>query len=126
MKKELIFILIITAIISSSCYYDKEELLYPVLANSCDTTDVGYAKSITPILSNLCLQCHGNSNAAVNGANIKLEDYSDVKTYVDNGKLYGSISHGAGYSAMPKGAAKFDDCKIKLFNLWIENGAENN
>ena len=33
---------------------------------------------------------------------------------------------GAGYSEMPKGAAKFDDCKIKLFNLWIENGAENN
>ena len=111
---------------ASACYYDNEEFLYPQVNNTCDTTNITFSKSIVPILANNCLSCHSNASAAGLGANVKLENYADVKVYADNHKLFGSINQSAGFFAMPLGSPKLDDCKIKTVRLWINAGAPNN
>jgi len=109
-----------------SCYYDNEEFLYPKLSNSCDTTGVTFSSSVQPVLQQYCYTCHSNGSAASFGGNIKLEDYADVKISADNGKLYGSVAHLPGYSAMPKGGAKIDDCNISIIKTWIDSGSPDN
>jgi len=119
----LILIVIIGA---TSCYYDSEEYLFPQLNSQCDTLNITYSGSIVPLLDNHCLSCHSNSAAAAFGGNIRLEDYADVRARVDDQRLLGSITHEAGYSPMPVGASKLDDCKIAIFRIWIISGAPNN
>lgn len=117
-------LVILTAILLSTCYYDSEEYLYPRVNNTCDTTQVTFAHGVKPILQNSCFSCHSNATSAF-GNNIRLEDYADVKSLADNGSLLGSISHSGGYAAMPQGSAKLEDCKITIVRKWIEAGASN-
>ena len=124
--RKIIAVTIIIFTVFQACYYDKEEVLYPELSSACDTLNVTYADNISSVISLRCLSCHSNASADAYGSGIKLEDYADVKTYVDNDKLLGSIQHASGFSAMPKGANKMDDCKIKQFEIWINSGANNN
>jgi hypothetical protein len=44
----------------------------------------------------------------------------------DNGKLFGSISHVSGYSAMPKNGNQLTDCQISMVKIWIYQGAPEN
>lgn len=125
MKANLILALLIIVGVSS-CYYDNSEELYPELQSGCDTTSVTYSTTIAPMLSSYCLGCHSNASANSFGGGIKLENYSDVKTYVDNGKLVGAIKHLSGYSPMPKNAGKLSDCKISQLDIWVNRGAANN
>ncbi|MEI9958733.1 MAG: hypothetical protein WDM90_21030 [Ferruginibacter sp.] len=106
---------------SNSCYYDKAELLYP--PNTCDTTTVTYSGSIVPILAANCTGCHGGS---VPAGTIDLNTYINVKAQVDNGKLWGAVSHTAGYKPMPKNSDKLSDCNLNKIKLWILAGAPNN
>jgi hypothetical protein len=123
--KNLIIVIPVIAF-AWSCYYDNEEFLYPKLSNSCDTIDVTFSSAVKPVLQQYCFTCHSNSNAAPFGGNIKLEDYADVKISADNGKLYGTVAHLPGYSAMPKGGSKLDDCDISMIKSWIDSGAPDN
>jgi hypothetical protein len=113
-------------LIVSGCYYNSEEFLYPEINNQCDTSDITFTGSVSPVLSQYCFSCHSNTTAAAYGGNIKLEDYVDVKTYADNGRLLGAIQHSPGYSAMPRGAGKLSDCTIKTIRIWTEDGTPNN
>ena len=119
------FSLIFIFLISHSCYYDSEEYLYPKLSNTCDTTDVTFSSSVKPILQQYCYICHSNSNSVLGGG-IKLEDYADVKTLADNGRLYGSVAHLSGYSPMPQGGSILDDCNLNIIKTWIDSGSANN
>lgn len=118
--------LTIVIILAWSCYYDNEEFLYPKLSSSCDTANVTFSSSVKPVLQQYCFTCHSNSSAASFGGNIKLEDYADVKNSADNGKLYGSVAHLPGYSQMPKGGSKIDDCNISIIKTWIDSGSPDN
>ncbi len=120
-----LFLILMTLLITG-CYYDSEEYLFPEVNSACDTTNVTYSGSIQPVLEQYCYQCHDNANAPSFGSNIKLEDYSDVAVHVNDGSLYGSIAHQSGYSPMPRGGGKLDECTIKLFDIWIEAGSPNN
>lgn len=113
-------------IIAASCYYDSEEYLYGKPGAACDTSNITYSGGVKPILDTYCLSCHNNSSAASLGGNIKLGDYASVYVQANNKSLYGAISHAGGYSAMPKGAAKMDDCKILVIKKWIDAGMLNN
>lgn len=113
-------------IIFHSCYYDSEEYLFPDINSSCDTLDITYNSTVQPVLQSYCYSCHNNSNANALGGGIKLEDYNDVKIVADNDRLLGTISHEAGYSPMPKGGSKLDDCTISQIELWVNSGAPNN
>ncbi len=106
--------------IISSCYYDKEELLYG--ANLCDTSAVKYSVQIISILNSSCISCHGGT--AANGGGIKLGTYNDVKVYATNGSLLNAVTRTN--NPMPKGAPRLADCRIAELRTWIRNGAPNN
>ena len=106
----------------SSCYYDKEALLYGTSA--CDTTNIKFSVQISGTLSANCLSCH--SGNAASGAGIQLGTYDAVKVQALNGKLMGVVSQSPGFSPMPKGGAKLPDCRIAEIRTWIRNGMPNN
>ncbi len=116
-------ILIFTAIILQSCVYNKEDILYP---EPEPDTIISYSKTVSEIILNNCLSCHSNADANNSGAGIKLEDYSDLKIIVDNGKLLGAIKHETGFASMPLGNDKLDDNKISQIEQWINEDAKNN
>jgi hypothetical protein len=120
MKTKFLILSAIGVSIISGCYYDKEDLLY---GGACDTGNVSYTQTVTGILKNYgCLNCH--SGGSPSGA-INLETYANVKATVDNGKLYGSITHASGFVPMPDGAAAMTPCDIKKIKAWIDAGAAN-
>lgn len=103
------------------CYYDKAAILKTGIP--CDTIDVSFAADINPMITENCVSCHGNTSPS---AGISLVGYSNIQAVAGNGKLLGSLRHETGYSAMPKNAPKFDDCKINLITRWINTGKPNN
>jgi hypothetical protein len=120
MKKTFI-LLAIGIFMLSSCYYDKEDLLY---GSDCDTTNVTYSSTIRGLVNNYgCLGCHVGNNPS---GGINLETYDNVKTVIDNGRLYGAITHSSGFKPMPDGAAKMNSCDINKVKAWIDAGAPNN
>ena len=126
MKKILYIIATVTLVLFfQSCYYDKEEILYPNIENTCNSSDADFG-TIKNTISENCLSCHSNSLASTLGGSLKLEDYADIKNYADNGKLLGSIKHESGYSPMPKNGVKINDCKISQIENWINSGTPNN
>jgi hypothetical protein len=127
MKKFLFLILIFFSILCiSSCYYDKEELLYKGSGNGpCTDTasTVSYSQKVVPLLQQLCYGCHSGNFPS---GNIAMGTYATDKAMAQNGSLYGSINHSAGYSPMPKGAAKMSTCQIATIKKWIDAGMLNN
>ncbi|MGC8864893.1 MAG: hypothetical protein ACP5O2_04125 [Bacteroidales bacterium] len=106
----------------SSCYYDKEEELYPPVTQ-CDTTNVGYQATLVPLMKANCNACH---NSSAPSAGIATDNYQGLKAIALNGKLYGSIAHLSGYSPMPKGGNKLSECDILKVKTWINAGAPEN
>ncbi|MBL0145331.1 MAG: hypothetical protein IPP48_05835 [Chitinophagaceae bacterium] len=105
----------------SSCYYDKEETLYP--GSACDSSTTTFGAIVLPIISSNCNSCHGGNTPS---AGIALDTYAGVKTQVDNGKLWGAISQSAAYSPMPKNGTKLSACNLAKIKKWIDAGAPNN
>lgn len=117
----IIFFLLLTFL---SCYYDSEEALYPVIGTSCDTTDVTFTGTVSPMLANNCYSCHSNASSASFGNGIAIENYADVKARAIS--IQGSVKHSASYSPMPKNGGKLNPCLIDQFDIWIKNGMPNN
>lgn len=110
----------------SGCYYDSEEYLYGSLNSDCpDTSVYTFSGGVQPILQKYCYTCHSNSSSSMGGG-IKLQNYADVKTQADNGKLIGTITHASGYKPMPEGSKKMADCYIEVLQKWVKAGAPNN
>jgi uncharacterized membrane protein len=91
--------------------------------SSCDSAVYTYSAAIKPLISNQCQGCHSGTSAS---GGIDLSTYTAVKATVTNGKLWGSINHLPGYTAMPQNAQKLSDCQLKQFSKWIAAGAPNN
>lgn len=122
MKKYILGILILS-VTTGGCYYDVEEQLYG-LGGPCDTTGVTFNATVTTILQNYgCISCHSGVSAS---GSIRLDGYTNVKTQVINGKLFGSINHSSGYTAMPQGGYKMLICDINKIKAWIDAGSLNN
>jgi mono/diheme cytochrome c family protein len=120
MKLKIIFLFLIATGVFSSCYYDKEDLLYGT--GSCDTTNVKYSVHITAIINSGCISCHGGT--AANGAGIKLGTYDEIKTYATSGVLLNAVTKPV--NTMPKGGTRLSNCRIAEIRTWIRNGAPNN
>jgi hypothetical protein len=119
----VVIILILLGLVSfNGCYYDSEEELYPQ-AGSCDTTNVTYSGTISQIMSGNCNSCHSGSAPE---SNVKTDNYTDLKTIADNGKLWGVVNHENGFSQMPKDLPKLSDCDLSKIRIWIDGGALNN
>jgi hypothetical protein len=116
-------IIVVILLALGSCYYDSEELLYPPVGTSCDTTNVTFSGKIAPMLANSCLSCHSNATAAGSGNGIRLENYADVQTRAT--AIAGSIKQTGTYSLMPKNGGKIKACLITQFDIWVRNGMLN-
>ena len=126
MKSILRILLVLSVATIAGCYYDSEEKLYPVIPTSCDLKNVTYSATVKPILQASCYTCHSNANYANKGAGFKLENYADVLTLVQNGKLMGSVKHLSGFLPMPNSGGKLSDCEISQLQKWIDNKTPNN
>jgi hypothetical protein len=89
----------------------------------CDTFNITFAGSVKPILQNNCQGCH--SGSAPSGG-IDLSAHAGAQAVALNGKLYGAVSHSAGYTPMPQGGNQLSLCDIRKIKLWIDAGAPNN
>ncbi len=118
-------ITILTVIFISSCYNDKEDLLYGNINAPCtDTiTNISYSQHVVPVLRQYCYNCH---TGAFPSGGILLGTYVADKAMAQSGKLYGSISHSAGYVPMPQGSSKLTSCRILAVRKWIDSGLLNN
>ena len=109
----------------SSCYYDKEELLYGnTNGGSCDSMAVvSYSSHVVPLFQQYCYSCHTGGSPS---GGILMGTHAADRAIAVNGSLYGSISHASGYSPMPEGEPKMQDCKINIIKRWIDDGTPNN
>jgi hypothetical protein len=126
MKGKLFLIIIVVCVAGiSSCYYDKENLLYGGAGSSCTDAAgiVSYSQKIVPMMQQQCYGCHSGGSP---GGGILMGTYAADKAIGQNGKLYGSINHSAGYSPMPSGAPKMSPCQIAIVKKWIDDGMLNN
>jgi hypothetical protein len=125
MRKTLAIVLMTAGLWSllSSCYYDVEENLYGPPA-ACDSlAAVSFTTHIQPLLSSKCLSCHNNA-AQLGGIN--LEGYNNLNQWLSNGRFEGSVNHSPGFSPMPKGLPKLNNCDLQKINQWLAEGAPNN
>ena len=90
------------------------------ICNNCDTMNVKFSSHISPFIQKNCLGCHSGTALTL------LSNYSQIKTTIDNGKLYCAITHSTGCQPMPQGGVKLADCKIRMVKIWIDSGAVNN
>lgn len=114
-----LFILIIAF---SSCTYDKEEKNKMVVL-ACDTNNVRFSAEIKSVLEANCLSCHGGN--AEGGAGIQLNNYDEIKSYVDQNRFLESMTR-TGSDYMPRGGDRLSDSKIEQIRCWIKKGAPNN
>jgi len=91
--------------------------------SGCDTTIFTYSGAVQSIMQDNCVACH--SGTLQNGG-VDLSNYTGVHAVAINGKLIGTVTHAAGFSAMPQGANKLSDCNITQIQKWIDAGAQNN
>jgi hypothetical protein len=121
LSKLLSFTCIMSLVVLSSCYYDKEEALYPSWPGSeiCDTTSAPtYLVNIQPIIAKECSSCHSSSSPS---AGLSLVSYENVTSAVNFNHLMDHITEQSGYSVMPQ-SGKMSDCKIALIQKWVING----
>jgi hypothetical protein len=108
------------AILFPSCYYDKEETLYPF--KKCDTTHVTFTQTIVPILSGSCYVCHFTGNQQTS---IVLDTWPGVNAVALTGQLVRSVEQ-TGPFPMPKTGSKLDPCSINQIKKWVNDGAHQN
>jgi len=121
MKLRSLFLILGLTWLTTACYYDVEEELYPTL--ECSTDNINYSEEVLAIISTNCYSCH---NAASNFGNITLEGYAALKARVDNGQLLKVIRHESGVSPMPQNQPQLVACDIAKIEAWVAAGAPNN
>ena len=125
MKKITYIVLGLFSLLFTSCYYDKEELLYP--ASSCNTnSNISYSTDLVPILNTRCYFCHSSSTANLRGAGIKLDSYIELKSAIESKNLLPAINHSGSSSPMPQNSTKLTSCQISAFETWVFEGKKDN
>lgn len=108
------------SLISSSCYYDKEELLYPGsnLPVDCTTVAAKFSADIAPIMSGKCATsgCH-NATAA---GGVILQTYAQISAAKDRINVRCVVQK----SMPPSGPLPLSE--INKLKCWIDAGAPNN
>jgi len=130
MKKLFSSILVLASLLSlQSCFYDNLDEIHAAddLFNPCDTSGViSYSADIAPIMANSCganNTCHKSGNS---DSDLPLDNIQNIRDYVLDGTLMGSILHESGYEPMPEGGGKLSACSIQKIQAWINRGTPNN
>lgn len=132
MKKNLIYVLSLIALLIFSCRKEENKITSPVVSNtnkSIDTpkvdtstkildtlNNISFALHIEPMFKKYCISCH---NAKFSAGKIDLSTYSKISQYADNSLK--AIQNG---SMPPSG--KLNDSVINQFSNWISQGKLNN
>lgn len=106
MKKsiKLFIVLFLVGIISLfSCRKDNKVSVAPA---TCDTANITFA-AVQPIFAAACTNCHS-----------QLDNEADAKDWGNFPRLMGTLTHEAGFMAMPVGSAKLSDCEISKIQAW--------
>lgn len=119
-KKYMIGIAILTGFVLTfnACYYDKEQLLYPVSFN-CSGAAPSFSKEVMPIINTSCVQgsgCHGAGSSHGPGALTTYSQISNAGSQVLSSVLNGRMPLGSALSA----------AQIKTINCWVSNNMPNN
>ncbi len=116
-------LLLVVTLSLLGCLYDKNmpvqpsgDAVIPSTNATCDTIVISFDKSVWPILQSNCVSCHSETNAS---AGVDLSSYAKIIPYVQNGKLYGSITHAMGYKPMPSATTKLGACEMTIIRTWI-------
>lgn len=91
-------------------------------ARVTDSANPTYAKSIKPIIDTYCVGCHQTKAAQ---GSVILDNYTFIKNYVANQKLWHVVNYHVGYVGMPQNQ-KLGNCQIEAIKKWIIAGAINN
>lgn len=117
MRKEFGLFLLLLTVLASSCYYDKEDELYPNAP--CDTTAaVTFGGSIEPIIQQRCATagCHAAGSSVG-----PMTTYAEIRTYCVNSKFQDRVL--VQKNMPPSGLSACDLGKIQR---WIDAGYPNN
>jgi len=88
----------------------------------CDTINpVTFSGTLWPIMQSSCTGCHGATSPS---GGISITGYSDVASLAVSGALMNSLK-GNGVTKMPQGGS-FTTCRIRQFEIWVNNGHLNN
>lgn len=89
---------------------------------SCDTINpVTFSGTIWPLINTTCRGCHSGTTAS---GGIQLVSYTSVAAAASSGMLIKSL-HGTGVTRMPP-AGSLPACRIRQFEIWVNNGFPNN
>ena len=118
MKKSTITLVTLSVLICfASCYYDKEELLYPGSSN-CQL-NAKFAANVNPIIQSKCAispDCHASGSTNYAGP---LINYNQIHNLAPAIKV--QILSGA----MPK-TGSLTSTELQTIVCWIDAGAQNN
>ena len=89
----------------------------------CADSNVSYQNNVQPILEANCYECH---SSAVGTNGVILDNYTDLKDWIDAGYVIPQINHVAGAAQMPYGRPKLNPCKIETIEKWVAEGMLNN
>jgi hypothetical protein len=105
--------------ILSSCYYDNELELYGDAPVECDSIGT-FMDNVKPIIEGNCATpgCH----VAGGGAPGLMENYTQIKSFVDNGLLE---QRALINKDMPP-SGPLTECQQQLLQTWIDAGAPDN
>jgi len=111
-----------TAAIDSIAAWISYGALDEYCGETCDTINpVTFSGVIWPAIQTYCTGCHSGANPS--GA-IPLNGYSDVQTIASGGLLMNALKGNTVAKMPPSGS--FSTCKIRQFQLWVNNGYLNN
>lgn len=117
MKLKLLFSALLLGAVLVACNKDDSEE-----EDQCDTSSVTYTSDIATIFNASCAvsSCHVDGNE--DNAKFSLSDYEKAKTAAGFGRIVGAISHEEGFTAMPYGSDKLEQCSIDKISAWINAG----
>lgn len=116
MKRKLLFI-ICGIVFFSSCYYDKEEVLYPDGLN-CGTVPARFTTNVSPIIQTRCAIAGCHAAGSTNGVG-PLTNYTLIK----NAAVQIKAAVISGF--MPQNST-LSAVEIKTISCWVDAGAPEN
>lgn len=117
MTKKNGVLILLALVFVTSCYFDKEEELYP--NNACDTQNVTFSTQISAAINNKCATagCHVAGGIAPN-----LTTFTGISANIDRIRIRAIEQR----TMPPASSPKLTDCEHTQIKTWITNGAPNN
>jgi mono/diheme cytochrome c family protein len=110
--------IILLILLSFSCTNNSEDDLIIVSDNPSFVT---YNLNVKSIIDNNCISCHGTN--PVNGGQLSLTNYNQVKNAVLNNELLDRVSRTVGESGlMPSGGPRLPQQTIDVIAKWNTDG----